>query len=98
ILKFAALGAGAQCVWTRPDDGHRAFQDVEQLRQLIDAPTSEETPDPGHAGIVAACLSGGMGIGVFVIHGAEFPQREYTTVEALAALAKQHRPTALEPD
>ncbi len=37
---------------TRADDAHLAAQDVDQLRQLVEAEPAQEAPDPGDARVV----------------------------------------------
>lgn len=71
---LGALGAGAY-------DGHVAFQDVQELREFIEADGADEAPDGGDAGIV---LAGGESrhavfFGIHA-HTAEFVDREYFPV------------------
>ena len=57
-----ALGAAGKLlvvvkgVGARANEGHGAVQDIENLRQFIEAPAPEKTSNPGHAQIVGRCL------------------------------------------
>lgn len=71
---LGALGAGSY-------DGHVAFQDVQELREFIEADSADEAADGGDAGIV---LAGGESrhavfFGIHA-HTAEFVDREYLPV------------------
>nr|CAI0336050.1 hypothetical protein SHINE37_30209 [Rhizobiaceae bacterium] len=85
----------------RPDEAHLAAQDVEELRQLVEAELAQHGADEGHPRIVlqlaggAPLLIGGRivlqillqdGIAVFR-HGAEFQAAEGRAVIADAAMA-----------
>lgn len=77
---LGALGAGAY-------DGHVAFQDVQELREFIEADSADEAADGGDAGIV---LAGGESrhavfFGIHA-HTAEFVDREYLPVFGEAVL------------
>ena len=68
-------------------DGHVAFQDVQELREFIEADGADEAPDGGDAGIV---LAGGESrhavfFGVHA-HTAEFVDREYLPIFGEAVL------------
>lgn len=77
---LGALGAGAY-------DGHVAFQDVQELREFIEADSADEAADGCDAGIV---LTGGESrYAVFFgihAHTAEFVDREYLPVFGEAVL------------
>lgn len=71
---LGSLGAGAY-------DGHVAFQDVQELREFIEADSADEAADRGDAGIVLA--GGESRYAVFFgihAHTAEFVDREYLPV------------------
>lgn len=71
---LGALGAGSY-------DGHVAFQDVQELREFIEAYSANEAADGGDAGIVLA--GGESRYAVFFgihAHTAEFVDREYLPV------------------
>lgn len=71
---LGALGAGAY-------NGHVAFQDVQELREFIEANSADEAADGGDAGIVLA--GGESRYAVFFgihAHTAEFVDREYFPV------------------
>lgn len=77
---LGTLGAGAY-------DGHVAFQDVQELREFIEADSADEAADGCDAGIV---LTGGESrYAVFFgihAHTAEFVDREYLPVFGEAVL------------
>ncbi len=71
---LGAFGAGAY-------DGHVAFQDVQELREFIEADSADEAADGGDAGIVLA--GGESRYAVFFgihAHTAEFVDRKYLPV------------------
>lgn len=71
---LGTLGAGAY-------DGHVAFQDVQELREFIEADSADEAAYGGDAGIVLA--GGESRYTVFLrihAHAAEFVDREYFPV------------------
>lgn len=71
---LGALGAGAY-------DGHVAFQDVQELREFIEADSADESADGGDAGIVLACGESGNAVFLCIhTHAAEFVDREYLPV------------------
>lgn len=77
---LGALGAGAY-------DGHVAFQDVQELGELVDTDSTDEAADGGDAGIV---LAGGESrhavfFGIHA-HATEFVDREYFPVFGKAVL------------
>jgi hypothetical protein len=87
-----------QGVRPRADDGHRALQDIEELRQLVDAHVANETANPGHTWVALARLFQRTRIGLFNVHRAEFPDLEDRSVEAGTFLAKEDRAAAFEFD
>lgn len=71
---LGALGAGSY-------DGHVAFQDVQELREFIEADSADEAADGGDTGIVLA--GGESRYAVFFgihAHTTEFVDREYFPV------------------
>src|SRR3981081_3272616 len=48
-------------VWAGPDDAHGAFEDIEELRQLIERGPANEGAHPGDALVAAA---GGLELGL----------------------------------
>ena len=67
---------------TRADQGHLAAQDIDQLRQLVDARLPEPTPNPRHATIVCLRLLHDCAV-LGDRHGAKFED-----VERHAAMPK----------
>ena len=77
---LGALGAGAY-------DGHVAFQDVQELGELVDTDSTDEAADRGDSWIVLACGESGNTV-FFGIHAhtAEFVDRKYLPVFGEAVL------------
>lgn len=78
---FFVLGANLGALGARSYDGHVAFQDVQELREFIEADGADEAADGGDAGIVLA--GGESRYAVFFgihAHTAEFVDREYFPV------------------
>src|SRR6185503_14583587 len=82
-------GLGLAGMGPRPDEGECAVQDVEELRQLVDAPFADEAADPGDPLVVAGYQSDRVGITRFDMHGAKFVDLDQLVVEAIALLAEQ---------
>lgn len=84
---FFVLGGNLGALGTGAYDGHVAFQDVQELREFIEADSADEAADGGDAGIV---LAGGESrhavfFGIHA-HTAEFVDREYFPVFGEAVL------------
>ena len=84
---FFVLGGNLGALGTGAYDGHVAFQDVQELREFIEADSADEAADGGDAGIV---LTGGESrytvfFGIHA-HTAEFVDREYFPVFGEAVL------------
>lgn len=84
---FFVLGGNLGALGTRAYDRHVAFQDVQKLREFIEADSADEAADGGDAGIV---LTGGESrhavfFGIHA-HTAEFVDREYLPVFGEAVL------------
>src|SRR5205085_8347473 len=58
-------------VGTRTDEGHAALDDVEQLRQLVDAEAAQEASDRSYAWVAARRCLLGADIGHVRVHGSE---------------------------
>ena len=92
VRKFGALRAGA-------DEGHVALQDVDQLRDLVQAVGPEEASDPCESRIVFA--SGETGYAVLLrvrAHAAELQYEEPPVVFGEPSLPVQDRPAVIEGD
>lgn len=78
---FLVLGGNLGALGTGAYDGHVAFQDVQELREFIEADSADEAADGSDTGIV---LTGGESryAVLFGIHAhtAEFVDREYLPV------------------
>src|ERR1019366_9044422 len=81
--ELGALGAGA-------DDGHLAFEDVEELGQLVEADGAKKAADFGDAGIVLLCPYGAGGEFGVDAHGTELVHGEERAIETDAGLAVEH--------
>ena len=84
---FFVLGGNLGALGTGAYDGHVAFQDVQELREFIEADNADEAADGGDAGIVLA--SGESRYAVFFgihAHTAEFVDRKYLPVFGEAVL------------
>ena len=81
------LGVGG--VWPWPDQGHRAVQHVQELRQLVDRELADDPADAGDTRIVLGGLPIGQEIGHLRVHGAELITKEQTVVETHAWLPEQ---------
>lgn len=78
---FFVLGGNLGALGARAYDGHVAFQDVQELREFIEADSTDEAADGCDAGIVLA--GGESRYAVFFgihAHTAEFVDREYLPV------------------
>src|ERR1019366_8392540 len=82
--ELGALRAGAH-------DGHLALQDVEELRQLVEADGADDAADGGDARIVLlGPYRAGADLGIDT-HGTKLIHGEQRVVEANASLAVEHR-------
>jgi len=98
---LAARPAGhphADRVGTRPDERHLTLEDVEQLRQLIEARAPEERPEPGHARIALERLPAPRGIACRMVHRAELVELEDSALMTVPLLPEQHRTVGLQLD
>jgi hypothetical protein len=64
----------------RADEGHITHDDIDELRELVDLIFSKKTADFGDARIVGA--SGAAELVSVEVHGAEFPDAEWSAVQA----------------
>ena len=85
----------------RADQAHVAAQDIPELREFVEAETTQEAPDRRHARVVAelvAALPLGAGLGMprqvlgkdrvsGADHGSELPHAERAAVAAETGLA-----------
>ena len=72
--------------------------DVEQLRQFVEAGFANEAADPGDARVVLGDELFGRRVGLIDIHRAELVNLYQLVVETVAALLEQHRAFAIELD
>ena len=86
-------------VRARPDERKVALEDdVEELRQFVEAGLADETPDAGHARVALGDELRRVGVGVAGIHRAELVDVDQLVVEAVALLLEEHRSLAVELD
>src|SRR5260221_6453691 len=84
-------------VRARPDHGHVARKDVEELRQLIDRGATKKCPEAGHPWVVTS----GLLHLVMVFedpHGSKFPDLDLLPIAAVATLLEESRPARVQPD
>ena len=81
----------------RPDDGHLALQDVDQLRQLIKARAAQEPSNARHSRVVALGLLNFLAV-FGNGHGSELEDPEDRVVLAVPALTEEDRSRAVELD
>ena len=84
-----AADAGSERVRTRADERHLSRNDVEQLRQLVQAAAAQEAAGPGHSRVVARGLRAAGLILQIHPHGAELDHAEHRAVASGAALQEQ---------
>lgn len=96
----------------RADNAHVAKEDVEELREFIEAEAAQESSDTGDARVVLELLVGGplagsLGVGVEIgtqhligvfAHSAKLEHVKHTAIFADAFLAVQHSPRRIEGD
>src|SRR5256885_8070771 len=82
-------------VRARANQRHVALEHVDELRQLVDVPSSQEAAKAGDARVVATSLA--HHVAVFERgHGAELDDAEFLLVEAIAPLHEEQRASAFE--
>ena len=92
-------GLGLERVRARADQREVALEDdVEELRQLVEAGLADEAADAGDARIALGDQLGGVDVGLVDIHRAELVDLDQLVVEAVALLLEEHRPLAVELD
>jgi hypothetical protein len=87
LLVFAIV---RERVRARADQRHVALDDVDELRQLVDVPFAQGSPETRDARIVAPRLLHHVAV-VQRHHGAELDDAEFLLVEAVAPLAEYRR-------
>ena len=92
-------GLGVDGVRPRPDQRQVAGEnDVEELRQLVEAGLADEAADPGDTLVILVDLLGGVGVGVLDIERAKLVDLDELVVEAMAPLLEEDRSLAVELD
>lgn len=84
---FFVLGGNLGALGARSYDGHVAFQDVQELGELVDTDSTDEAADRGDSWIVLACGESGNAVFLCIhTHATEFVDREYLPVFGEAVL------------
>ena len=81
----------------RPHQRHVAANDIDELRQFIDARSPQHPADARHALVVAFGLNDRTAVFQHR-HRPEFENEEFAIVEAATPLTEDYRPTTVEPD
>ena len=81
----------------RPDQTHCPFQNIEKLRQLIQACFSQQSSNPGNSGITARCRRIMKNRSIDE-HGSKFIDRKGHPVFTDSCLLKQNRPLGVQLD
>ena len=84
-------------VRARADQRHLAFEDVNELRQFVEAVAAQELAERGYARVVRLGLLDTLPV-LRNRHGAEFVDRENLIVEAVTLLLEENRAFALQFD
>ena len=82
-------------VRTRPHQRHLARQDIEQLRQFVEAGDPQNSADARDARVATVCLHDLRAV-LQHVHGAEFVDIENLAMLADAALVEDGRPLGIE--
>ena len=85
-----------RALWTRPDEAHVTVQNVDQLRQLVDAQLAQDTTDPGHACVLCRCPARDAVLLRVNAHRAELQAAEYAPAAADPLLCEEHRRAAFD--
>lgn len=84
---FFVLGGNLGALGARAYDGHVAFQDVQELGELVDTDSTDEAADRGDSWIVLACGESGNAVFLCIhTHATEFVDRKYLPVFGEAVL------------
>src|SRR5690606_30409548 len=73
------------------DHAHAPLQHVEELRQFVERGAAQEPPERRDAVVVAGGLADVVAV-LGDLHRAELPDDDLAAVQAVATLAKEHRP------
>src|SRR5579883_1663715 len=96
VEQTARLGGERMRPWAH--DGHLATQDIDELRQLVEAGLAQEGTDPRHARIVPARELLGIIVPRMMIHGAELEDLDELVIEPITLLLEEDRPAAAQLD
>src|SRR5262245_21636055 len=79
------------CMRPGSNQRHGAAQDVEKLRQFVEARFAKKSPNAGHAGIITSGLCVTVGADRLMPHCSELPDPEDLVHEAISLLPEQCR-------
>src|SRR5882724_9494397 len=94
VFEIAALGQGVRA---RPDQGHVAFQHIQQLRQFVDTRRSQQLADGGYPRIVTCRFCDGGPV-LLDPHCPEFKHNKLSAIESFSVLPKNNRPWTVKFD
>src|SRR3546814_4052403 len=83
-------------VRARADDAHAAGQDVEELRNLVEARPAEEPADPRDPVVGSRCRLIAIGVAILQTHRTKLEDMEFSVAQADAFLPEQGRAGAVE--
>ena len=81
-----------QGVGPGPDNGHAPLQDIEELRQLVEAGPTDESANGSDPGIILGSLGHAALMLLVHDHGTELVHLETLAIDAGAVLLEHHRP------
>jgi hypothetical protein len=88
--------ARAKCVRARADDAHVALEDVQQLRQFVDAGTADDLADARDPIVVARRRARTCAVAVVNAHAAELHQAEHLVAATDPDLAEEDRAARID--
>src|SRR5688572_4353225 len=93
-LGNAVLVDEARYLRSRADDAHVTFEDVPELRELVDLESPEHSPDTADPGISYGCY---LRTNRWTRHGAQLVEAKRTASSTNASLAVNDRPGTRRP-
>lgn len=97
VDELAVILVMGEGVRARPDQRHVALENIDELRQLVDAGPAKPAADPRHPAVVALRLLNDASV-LHDFHGSELDDLEGMAVEAPAALPEEDRAAGIELD
>ena len=87
-----------RCMWPWSDEGHVASQNIQQLRQFVDAEPSQPFSNSSDTRVISSGLLIGHHVCHLVMHRAKFVTREKPVIKTQTGLPEQYGPATVEPD